>query len=171
MYPPPPMQPPSKKKRGTLFWLLLLAGIVIGFGLLGVILTTILQTASTPVLSEGAYKDSSTFTTVSVLDKDGNSDQGKIVHFTCKILRFVKDSNGNTAGANVEPSDVLFGSIIQISFPGGTDLSQLNENDTLEVWGTDNGVSSGPNAFGATVQEVGITAVYMTDQTTGYSTK
>jgi hypothetical protein len=161
-------QPPPKKKHGTLFWILLLVGILLGFGLLSIILIAVLQPASTPVLSEGAYKDSATFTSVSELDKDGNSDQGKSVHFTCKILNFVKDSNGNTAAANVEPSDTLFGSIIQVGFPSGTDLSQLNADDTIEVWGIDNGVSSGQNAFGTTVQEVTVSAQYMTDLTTNY---
>ena len=40
----------------------------------------------------------------------------------------------------------------------------------LEVWGTDGGVFSGQNAFGGTVQEVGIAAQYMTDKTTNYQT-
>lgn len=126
----------------------------------------------TPTLSpaqlEKAYKASTTDTTVVALDKDGNNDQGEDVHFMCTILNFVKDSNGNTAGANVD--DPNSSSVIQVAFPDGTDLSQLNTGDTLEVWGTDDGTSSGTNAFGATIQEVGVTALYMTDQTTGYST-
>ena len=102
------------------------------------------------------------------MDKDGNNDQGNDVHFTCSILSFVKDSSGNTAGANVD--DPNSSSVIQVAFPDGTDLSQLNTGDTLEVWGTDDGTSSGTNAYGATIQEVGVSAAYMTDQTTGYST-
>lgn len=125
----------------------------------------------TPTLSpaqlEKAYKGSTTDTSVATLDKDGNNDQGEDVHFTCTILSFVKDSNGNTAGANVD--DPNTSSVIQVAFPDGTDLSQLNTGDTLEVWGTDDGTSSGTNAFGATIQEVGVSAAYMTDQTTGYS--
>ncbi len=38
------------------------------------------------------------------------------------------------------------------------------------VWGTDQGVFSGKNAFGGDVQEVGVAALYMTDTTTGYQT-
>jgi hypothetical protein len=122
-----PLQPP-KKKRGTLFWLVLLIGILLVIVLGGVIINAISRaTASTPVQSEQAYKDSAMSTIVDVLDKDGNADQGKVVQFTC----------------------------------------QLNEGDILTVWGTDNGVSSGQNAFGATVQEVVVTAQYLTDQTTG----
>lgn len=115
---------------------------------------------------EAAYKASTINTTVAKLDKDGTADQGKDVHFTCMILKFVKDSSGNTAGANVSTQD--YSSIIQVVFTSGTDITRLNEGDTLEVWGTDQGVFSGTNAFGGTVQEVGITANYMYDQTTNY---
>ena len=55
-------------------------------------------------------------------------------------------------------------------FPSGTDLSQINTGDTIEVWGVDEGSFSGTNGFGATVQEVAVSAVYMTDQTTTYQT-
>jgi hypothetical protein len=119
---------------------------------------------------ETVYKATTTSTTVDNLDKDGNNDKGKDVHFTCKILNFVKDDSGNTAGANVEAPDSYSTSTIQIAFPSGTDVTKLNEGDILEVWGTDGGVFSGQNAFGGTVQEVGIAAQYMTDQTTNYQT-
>ncbi len=118
---------------------------------------------------EAAYKASTTDTTVATLDKDGNADSGKDVHFTATILNFVKDDSGNTAGANVDDPNTT--GVVQIAFPGGTDLSQLNVGDTLEVWGTDGGTVSGQNAFGATIQEVVISANYMTDQTTGYQTQ
>lgn len=121
-----------------------------------------------PAQLEHIYKISATSTTVAALDKDGNADQDHIVHFTCTIFGFVKDSSGNTAGANVD--DPNTSGVIQVAFPSGTDLSQLNTGDTLEVWGIDGGTSTGQNAFGATIQEVGVAAQYMTDQTTGYST-
>jgi hypothetical protein len=128
----------------------------------------------TPTLSptqvENAYKATTTTTTINNLDKDGNQDKGKNVHFTCKILNFVKDDNGNTAGANVDAPDSYSASVIQIAFPSGTDITQLNQGDILEVWGTDEGVFSGQNAFGATIQEVGIAAQYLTDRTTNYQT-
>lgn len=129
-------------------------------------------TSATPVptISEDEYKAATASTTVENLDKDGNQDKGQIVNFTCKILNFVRDSNGNTAGANVEASDSLSMSVIQIGFPSSTDLTQLNQGDILEVWGTDEGVFSGKNAFGAIVQEVVVTARYMTDTTTNYQT-
>lgn len=92
------------------------------------------------------------------------------MHFICKILNFVKDDNGNTAGANVEAPDSYSPSVIQIAFPSSTDITQLNQGDILEVWGIDEGVYSGQNAFGATVQEVGIGGRYITDTTTHYQT-
>jgi cytoskeletal protein RodZ len=115
---------------------------------------------------ETAYKAVTTDTTIAALDKNGNSDQGKDVHFTCTILNFVKDSSGNTAGATVD--DPNTSGVVQIAFPANTDLSRLNTGDTLEVWGSDGGTQSGQNAFGATVQEVVVSANYMTDKTTNY---
>src|SRR6266849_901441 len=120
-----------------------------------------------PVQSEPDYKASATSTTVAALDKNGNTEKGTIVYFTCAIMNFVKDSSGNTAGANVD--DPTSSGVIQVAFPAGTDLSRLNTGDSLAVWGVDNGTFSGSNLFGATIQEVGISAAYMTDYTTGYS--
>jgi hypothetical protein len=117
---------------------------------------------------EAQYKSGTTSTTVANLDKDGTADQGQDVHFTCTILSFVKDSTGATAGANVGDTNSSSSSVIQIAFPAGTDITQINQGDTLEVWGTDEGVFSGTNAFGGTVQEVSIGAQYLTDQTTNY---
>ena len=123
-----------------------------------------------PAQVENAYKAATSPITVDNLDKDGNSDKGKDVYFTCKILKFVKDDSGNTAGANVEAPYSYSTSVIQIAFPAGSDIAKLNEGDILEVWGTDGGVFSGQNAFGGTVQEVAITAQYINDQTTNYQT-
>jgi hypothetical protein len=120
----------------------------------------------TPAQLEAVYKLSTTDTTVADIDKNGASGSGSDQHFTSTIVNFVKDASGNTGGANVSSPDGT--SIIQVIFTPGTDLSQLNVGDTLEVWGTNMGVFSGSNAFGSTIQEVGIQANYMTDQTTDY---
>jgi hypothetical protein len=117
---------------------------------------------------EQVYKATTMNTTVDNIDKQGNNYKDKDLHFTCKILKFVKDDSGNTAGANVESPDTYSGSVVQIGFPSNTDLNKLNEGDTIEVWGSDQGVFSGQNALGGTVQEVAISAQYLTDQTTGY---
>jgi hypothetical protein len=90
------------------------------------------------------------------------------VHFTAVIATLVKDSSGNTAGANVSDPANEFGKDIQVGFPANTDISKLNTGDTIEVWGIDSGTQSGANAFGATVQEVVVAASYMNDTTTGY---
>jgi hypothetical protein len=121
-----------------------------------------------PAQLEALYKTITKPTTVTNLDKDGTADKGKDVHFTCTILSFVKDSTGATVGANVSDPGSSSSSVIQIVFPTGTDITQLNEGDALEVWGTDEGVFSGTNDFGATIQEVGVGALYLTDQTTNY---
>ena len=122
-----------------------------------------------PAVLEATYKASTTDTTVSDLDKNGNTWNGKDVHFTATIFGFVKDNSGNTAGANVD--DPTSSGVIQIAFPPNTDLGRLNQSDTIEVWGLDGGTASGQNAFGATVQEVVISALYLTDTTTGYQTQ
>lgn len=121
-----------------------------------------------PALTEGEFKSSTKATTIAMLDKQGKNYKGMYVNFTCTLSSFVKDSNGNTVGANV--TDPNFSSFIQIAFPTGIDLGKLNRGDTLKVWGIDAGTFSGENAFGATIQEVGVVAMYLTDQTTGYAT-
>lgn len=121
-----------------------------------------------PAQIEKAFKSNVMATTIATLDKQGNAYRGQNVYFTCTLSNFVKDSNGYTAGANV--TDPNTSGVVQVLFPTGTDLSKLNTGDTLEVWGIDAGMFSGKNAFGATVQEVGVIAKYMTDQTTGYAT-
>jgi len=126
-------------------------------------------TAPPPTLNEKAFKASTTNTTVSALDKNGSSWTGKAVHFTAIITGFVKDSSGITRGANVHDSGSSFSSSsVQIGFPAGTDINRLNQDDTIQVWGTDGGTASGKNAFGATVQEVVVSAYFLTDITTGY---
>lgn len=160
---PPPQWPPAATKKPRRRWPWIV-GIIVAIIVLTVIIGGLFykNTSSTATFSPANVID----TTVATLDKDGNSDSGKSVHFTATILNFVKDSNGNTAGANVD--DPNTSGVIQVGFPDGTDLSHLNTGDTLEVWGVDAGTSSGTNAFGATIQEVGVAAASMTDQTTGY---
>ncbi len=116
-----------KKKHGPWFWILIAFGILIVFSMCMSISQAANQSGSVnntsasatdtlaptdtptdtpvPTLSstqvEKVYKASTTSITVDNLDKEGNNDKGKDVHFTCKILKFVKDNSGNTAGANV----------------------------------------------------------------------
>ena len=170
-------RPPEQSRRPTTrnFILAIAAGLVIlvlGVALRNWLGGLPLSGSAQPHnagMSEAQYKASTTDTSVASLDKDGNLDSGKDVHFTATILNFVKDSSGNTAGANVtDPGG--FTAIIQVEFPAGTDITQLNLQDKIEVWGTDDGTQTGTNAFGATVHEVAVSALYVTDQTTGYTT-
>ena len=164
---PSPQQP--KKKRNVMKYVVfafsILVAIVFLLFIIGAIAGNKGSTASS-TLSEPEYKASAIDITVANLDKDSNADKGKDVHFTATIINFVKDSNGNTAGANVDNG--FTSGVVQVEFPSGTDLSKVNTGDTIEVWGFDQGSFSGTNGFGATVQEVAVSAVYMTDQTTTY---
>ncbi len=121
-----------------------------------------------PTLTFEQFRATAQETTVENLDKDGNAAKGANVFFTCKISSFVKDDSGNTAGANVNGTDTTTFAVVQVGFPAGTDIGKINAGDTLEVWGTDQGVFSGQNALGGTVQEVGVSAAYLVDVTTGY---
>lgn len=168
-YPPPP----PKKKRRILRYCLFTSAIILGIFVLLIVIGAIIgnngsNTPSSSTLSELDFKALSIDTTVATLDKDGNQDKNMNIHFTATILNLVKNSNGNTGGANVD-SPATSG-VVQVIFPAGIDLNKINTGDTLEVWGTDEGTFSGQNLFGANIQEVGIQAAYMTDQTTGYQT-
>src|SRR6266704_1064153 len=163
-YPPQPMPHPPKKRRNP--WLII--GIIVAILVLLASAVGYFYSASPPPLTFEQFRATAQETTVENLDKDGNAAKGANVFFTCKISSFVKDDSGNTAGANVNGTDTTTFAVVQVGFPAGTDISKVNQGDTLEIWGTDQGVFSGQNALGGTVQEVGITAVYMVDVTTGY---
>jgi hypothetical protein len=118
-----------------------------------------------PAQTEAAYKQSTTFTTVADIDKNGSDEAGKNINFNATIVNFVKDDSGKTAGANVTDGN---GTTIQIAFAPTTDITQLNAGDMIEVWGVSQGVSSGQNAFGATIQEAVVFEMFITDKTNGY---
>lgn len=126
------------------------------------------EPTQSPQQIEASYKATTTDTTVADVDKQGNNYKGQNIHFTARIINFVKDDSGTTAGANVDNLNDGTSSVIQIAFPIGVDLSRLNQQDIVEVWGTDGGTFSGTNGFGATVQEVVVESLYITDQTNGY---
>jgi hypothetical protein len=117
---------------------------------------------------ETSYKASTTSTTVTSLDTVGNNDQGQNVYFKCKILNSVRDTNGAIAGANVSDIDSSSNSVIEVLFPDNTDVTQVNQGDTLEVWGLDTGMADETSTDGTSIQEVVVLALYIDDQTTGY---
>jgi len=165
-YPPqsqPTLQPPKRRRR---LWPML--AIIVGILALLASAVGYFYSTPPPTLTFEQFKASAKVSTVENLDKNGNAAKGANVFFTCTISSFVKDDSGNTAGANVRGTDTSSFTFIQIGFPANTDITKLNTGDTLQVWGTDQGVFSGQNALGGTVQEVEVTAAYMTDVTTGY---
>ena len=168
--PPLPPQQPKKNMNAVKSLVFVSVALVLVIFLIFVFVAIVSKpgnnTAST--MSEPDYKANAVHTTVDDLNKESNQDKGENVYFSCTILGFVKDSSGNTVGANVD--NTLSSGVIQVIFPSGTDLSQINTGDSLDVWGQDEGSFSGTNAFGVTIQEVAVGALYMTDDTSGYST-
>jgi hypothetical protein len=169
-YQPTPVALPAQPKQaGKCLYITLALVAVVALLIVGTLVVAVALDAgrSATVEDEGTYKASTTPATVTSLDKAGTAGQGAAVSFTCTIGNFVKDSNGLTAGANV--NDPSSSSVIQVAFPTGTDITRLNSGDVLEVWGTDQGTDSGQNGFGVTIQEVVIHAKYLDDTTTGYT--
>jgi hypothetical protein len=160
-----PARPPRKKRNPWLILAIIAGVLVLLASAIGYAVST-----SSPTLTPEQFRASAQETTVENLDKDSNADKGKNVFFTCTITSFVKDDSGNTAGANVRGTDTSSFTVIQVGFPANIDITKLNTGDTLQVWGTDEGVFSGKNGFGATIQEVEVTALYMMDVTSSYNT-
>jgi hypothetical protein len=167
--PTPVALPVQPKQAGKCLYITLAVVATVALLIVGTLVVAAALDAgrSATVEDEGTYKLNTTASTVTSLDKAGSAGANAAVSFTCTIGNFVKDSNGMTAGANV--NDPSSNSVIQVAFPAGTDITRLNSGDVLEVWGTDQGASSGQNGFGVTIQEVVIHAKYVSDQTTGYA--
>jgi hypothetical protein len=101
------------------------------------------------------------------LQKDPNAYQGKIVTFTASISKFLQDSSGNTGAMNVSNQSDF--SSVYVNLSPYIDLSKVNVDDTVQIWGEGLGMLSGQNAFGGTVNVAGVNEVYLLDTTTGYS--
>jgi hypothetical protein len=109
-----------------------------------------------PAQTEEAYKQSTTFTTVAAIDKNGNDEVGENVNFNATIVNFVKDSSGKTTGANVSDDN---GTTIQITFAPTTDITKLHAGDMIEVWGVSRGVDNG---------QADVFEMIIRDKTNGY---
>jgi hypothetical protein len=120
-----------------------------------------------PTQSPSQYKKTAQNVGVADIAKDPNSYKGKPVMIQAVVLNFARDSNGNPVAANVDGPD--FSGPIQIEFSSGLSVKNINENDTITVWGQGAGSFSGTNSFGATIQEGAIYEVYLHDSTTGYT--
>ena len=104
--------------------------------------------------------------TVANLDKAPSTYEGKKVTFTCIVVGFAKNSNGNATAVNCsDPNDFM--SMVQVDtilF----DMTKINKNDTVRFYGLCNGSAIGKNAYGGDVSETLITAFGINDITSGY---
>ena len=105
--------------------------------------------------------------TVADLSKEPSNYNGKTVVFTCTAISFPKDSSGNAAAINCsDPND--YSSILQID-ASAFDLTKINAEDAIVVYGVGEGSSTGQNAYGASVSESEVLGMYVNDSTSGYN--
>jgi hypothetical protein len=104
--------------------------------------------------------------TVAQIAKIPSAYMDKNLVFTCHITSFVKDYKGDADGFNCsDPND--FSSVIQVSallF----DFTQINQNDTVRIFGDGVSVGTGKNIFGAEVTEALVDGLGINDLTSGY---
>ena len=105
--------------------------------------------------------------TVAQIAKVPSAYNGKIVMFDCTVSNFVKGDNGDAAGFNCsDPND--YGSLLQVDSGKLFDYTQINEGDTVRIYGLGSGSSSGQNAYGGNVTEAVVGGVFINDLTSGY---
>lgn len=113
------------------------------------------------------YKASAQQVTLANLQKDPNAYKGKVITFTATISKFLQDSSGNTGAMNVDDPNDLSSAYVNLS--SYIDLSKVNKDDTVQIWGTGLGIVSGKNAFGGDINVSGVNETYLGDTITGYS--
>ncbi|MGH7202960.1 MAG: hypothetical protein ACREHC_00775 [Candidatus Levyibacteriota bacterium] len=99
--------------------------------------------------------------------KTPNSYKGKALIFTCTVSGFPKDENGDVGALNCDDSNDLI-SNVQIGIDKKTDVTKINQNDTIKVYGMGLGANTGKNAFGADITTGAILGLYIIDSTSGY---
>ncbi len=105
--------------------------------------------------------------TVANIYKSPNSYKDNALIFTCSVSGFPKDDNGDVAALNcIDPNN--YGSNVQIAIDKKIDVTQINQNDTIKVYGMGMGAVTGKNAFGADITTGEILGLYINDLTTGY---
>ena len=105
--------------------------------------------------------------TVADIYKTPNSYKGKSLIFSCSVSGFPKDENGDVGGLNCnDPNN--FSSNVQVSIDKNTDVTKINQNDVIKVYGMGLGADTGKNAFGGDVTTGAILGLYINDLTTGY---
>src|ERR1051326_5785131 len=93
--------------------------------------------------------------------------KGKSLIFTCSVSGFPKDENGDVGALNCDDPNA-YGSNVQIGISKETDVTKINENDLIKVYGLGAGAMQGKNAFGGDITTGGIVGLYINDLTTGY---
>ena len=123
----------------------------------------------TPIIDEYDFKKTSFSTTVEQVNNEGNKYKGDRITFDGEIDNFALGTDGKTAGANVsDPYNQSDLSVVQLAFPSGTNTTKLSNNDTLTIWGYDEGSFPGRSNDGTTINETLIQVVYMNDLTSNY---
>ena len=127
---------------------------------------TPIPTPTTQQLDTNGFPTDYQKVTVTNIAKVPSAYNKVTVMFTCKILSFAKDDNGDASAFNCsDPSNI--GAIIQVVGPL-YDFTQINENDTVRVYGGGQGASTGKNIYGGDVSEAIILGVHINDLTSGY---
>lgn len=107
--------------------------------------------------------------TVSDIAKTPNAYADGITNvvFTCKIISFARDDQGNATAVNcADPNDMS--SIVQIDI-GNFDIKRINVSDTIRIYGFVMGVFKGKNGFGVEITEAAVSGMYINDLTSGYN--
>ena len=88
--------------------------------------------------------------------------------FPATIDGFLQDSSGDTTAMNVsDPNDPS--STVYIQLSSYADVTKMNKNDSVTIWGDGQGSHSGKNAFGGSINVSVVSEVYLSDATTGYN--
>lgn len=121
--------------------------------------------APIPTDANGFPMDAEAVTVAQIAKVPSAYNQQKVT-FTCRVASFAKNDNGDAAAINcVDPNDVS--SIIQIS--GSLfDFTQINQGDTVRIYGMGTGAATGKNAFGGDVTEGLVDGLFINDITSGY---
>lgn len=104
--------------------------------------------------------------TVSQIAKVPSAYNGQKITFTCTVSSFAKNDAGDAAALNCsDPNDLT--SIVQID--GSLfDMTKINQEDTVRIYGVGAGAATGKNAFGGDVSEAVVTGVFINDVTSNY---
>jgi hypothetical protein len=130
-----------------------------------VIPTPTVKPTSIPEDANGFPADAD-YVTISQITKVPSAYNGKKIVFTCNVTGFAKNDNGDAAALNCsDPND--YSALLQV---GGTlfDLTKINKDDTVKIYGLGAGAAQGKNAFGGAVTEAIVDGLFINDLTTGY---